>query len=250
MFIANLFTLDRAKNPVFARELSRYDIRKPFVAIITSVVYASYFAYCIFVAFVFIRHTPSFPYDVTIQGWMGSRDFVVTYDITLSDWHSFVFRALNPVFVMVYLAIPALAATSIVSERRRQTLMPVQLSLLRPFDIVWAKVVAPIVPILFPTGVYVVTLALVPLWHERFLLPSASAISLGLAYIVSSAFIASAVSVLISTFAKSSATAVTLSYGMLIMIMPFFGSKFFIVSSAFILDVVGTDDLVQTMSYY
>ncbi|MDE0268529.1 MAG: hypothetical protein OXI96_05780, partial [Acidimicrobiaceae bacterium] len=56
-----------------------------------------------------------------------------------------------------FFVVPALAATSVVGERRRGTLMLVQLSLLRRFDIVWGAVVASIAPVLFPAWVCVIS---------------------------------------------------------------------------------------------
>ncbi|MDE0267816.1 MAG: hypothetical protein OXI96_02090 [Acidimicrobiaceae bacterium] len=118
---------------------------------------------------------------------------------------------------MVYLAIPALAATSIVSEHRRQTLTLVQLSLLRPFDIVWAKVTAPITPILVPAGISMLTWSLFLLQHGGFSVAGVGAVCM-FTLVMCSVFIVSAVSVLISTLVKSSAPAITLSYAVLVVL--------------------------------
>ena len=60
--------------------------------------------------------------------------------------------------MLVLFFVPGVAATSIVSERERQTLAPLQISLLSPFSIVFGKVLA---SLFFPMLLALTTL---PLW--------------------------------------------------------------------------------------
>lgn len=185
--------LDRVKNPVFARELSRWYKRKPFV-VITTIIYLLYLTYFIFAV------TYKADYDIVVNRQLGMIVSNVAY----------------PVFTMIYLVVPALAATSVVSERRSRTLMPIQLSLLRPFDIVWAKIVAPVVPILFPAGISMLILGLILLKHGGGLWVSGAGAVFMFTWVMCSALIVSAVSVLISIFARSGAQAITLSYAVVV----------------------------------
>ena len=145
---------------------------------------------------------------------------------------------------MILLVVPVLAATSVVGERRRGTLMPVQLSLLRPFDIVWGKVVASIAPILFPVVVCVVTFLPFSLWvnmdvervYRLFVI-----VVVGVA-LVALSVVVSVVCVLCSTFAKSSAAAIVMSCGLfcsMIFIMPLAG---YVLATEILLDVGEEDD--------
>ncbi|MDE0268422.1 MAG: hypothetical protein OXI96_05220 [Acidimicrobiaceae bacterium] len=210
--------LDHFKNPVLALELSRWYKNKAFVIGI-GVMYAVMLNPILLFSF-FLRFSPIVDALHLIEEYLDSVSgngsyfsFVIPHsakDISfLRGSHGLIVLVLG----LTVLVVPALAATSIVGERRRGTLMPVQLSLLRPFDIVWGKVVASVAPIVFPAGVYAVALVLTS-WNVRQLFLGVG----GVLVLVGAVFFVSAVSVLISTFAMSSAVAVVLSYGMAFMV--------------------------------
>lgn len=95
--------------------------------------------------------------------------------------------------------------------------MPIQLSLLRPFDIVFGKIASSVMLIVL------LVLATMPVLMVPYMIGGIrfSSVVGGLASIVLTAFVVSAVSVLISTLTKSSVVAIILSYG--IVCMFFFG---------------------------
>ncbi|MDE0269569.1 MAG: hypothetical protein OXI96_11175 [Acidimicrobiaceae bacterium] len=194
--------LDRFKNPVFALALSKRYRSKTYV-IAVYVAYVVYAAYSLF--------TLTLNWDVVIAAYPYHGHRTLLEELF---WAS----TLLVVVSVIFLVVPVLAASSVVGERRRGTLMLVQLSLLRPFDIVWGKVVASVAPVLFPAVVCVVTLLsfflradMVGIERVQWFFGSVIA---GVALVVLSVAV-SVVCVLFSTFAKSSAAAIVMSYGLL-----------------------------------
>ncbi|MDE0269055.1 MAG: hypothetical protein OXI96_08510, partial [Acidimicrobiaceae bacterium] len=207
--------LDRIKNPVVALELSKRYKNRAYVI----VVYAVYAVYAVYSVFVLV--------DAAWKTWRYSLPFfypdgrefgeLLGATIGLTVW---------PVVVVIFLVVPVLAAVSVVGERRRGTLMPVQLSLLRPFDIVWGKVVASVAPVLCPVVVCVVVLYSFSLFSlvltltlnmgevnvQRLFGSVTVGAGVGAGLVVLSMAV-SVVCVSCSTFAKSSAAAIAMPYG-------------------------------------
>ncbi|MDE0267881.1 MAG: hypothetical protein OXI96_02415 [Acidimicrobiaceae bacterium] len=195
--------LGRFKNPVLALALFKRYKSKAYIRS-TIVAYAAYLVYC----------------SYWVNYLLGIDSFGVFRSLLL-DTAGVIFLIGSPV-------VAALAATSVVSERRSGTLMSVRVSLLRPFDIVWGKVVASVAPVLFPVGVCMVTGLLFSLLSltgmvEVYKLSTVeeaywllATVGTGVWLVVSSMAV-SIVCVLVSTFAKSSAAAVVISYGMIFM---------------------------------
>ena len=203
--------LDRVRNPVLALELSKHYKSKAYIVSERIIYSFSCLFLCWFVLFfVVILYHCSEVHQVNYG--------LTTYDFLTHTWGRQ--RSLFAVFLTlpVFFMVPVLAVASVVGERQRGTLMFVQLSLLRPFDIVWGKVVASIALVLFPAGVLVFTHVLIvllllaclfldsPLPINAVVTGSSSTVLGGLV-VLTIVFAVPAVSVLISTFTKSSAAA-------------------------------------------
>ncbi|MDE0267683.1 MAG: hypothetical protein OXI96_01415, partial [Acidimicrobiaceae bacterium] len=158
-------------------------------------------------------------YDILGGEWRPVSRAV--YDILGGEW-----RWMSGFFavflVLLCLMVPVLTAASVLGERQRGTLMLVQLSLLRPSDIVWGKAFASVVPVHFPIGAWAFTTSLVFL--EVPLTMTGGTLRM-LAYMYFSGLTVwtivlavSIVSVLISTFVESNAVggvpAIALNCGM------------------------------------
>ena len=225
--------LDRTRHPILALELSKRYKSKAYI-VSARIIYAFSCLYLcwsvlVFVWLVFVFVGIAFfslgvqrvPYDLYLV-WGGS--LFIVWGGTWLFFAAFL-------GLLVFFVVPVLAVASVVGERQRGTSMLVQLSLLQPFDIVWGKVVASIDLVLFPAGAWVFTtlfalmpLSLMPLSEMLLSQDMRSTINLtiteigivvisvssmvvgGLAVLII-VFAVPAASVLISTFAKSSAAA-------------------------------------------
>ncbi|MDE0269542.1 MAG: ABC transporter permease subunit [Acidimicrobiaceae bacterium] len=188
-----LARLVRVDNPALVLELSRWCRSRLFVVSVMGVYVSCCFA-------------------------SGFFYFVGPY----SSFHHTTDYFTMPIIVMVFVVVPPFGATSIAGERRSRTLVPIQLSLLRPFDIVWGKVVASVVPILFPALVFAFTAYLKDSGFPFFDVVLFFDVVFWLVMVVAVAFAVASVSVLISTFAKSSAAAVSLIYGIFCLLLVLF----------------------------
>ncbi|MDE0269324.1 MAG: ABC transporter permease subunit [Acidimicrobiaceae bacterium] len=189
------------RNPILARELYKRSRARSTAVILTS--YLFFFG-LVFCWSYYVVYDNSERYAPNQYGY--------GYGFTQSDYarlgqQSFE-TALILILCVVGLLVPAIAANSIVGERRSQTLMPIQLSLLRPFDIVFGKIASSVMLIVL------LVLATMPVLMVPYMIGGIrfSGVVGGLAVIVLTAFFVSAVSVLMSTLMKSSVAAIILSY--------------------------------------
>lgn len=190
------------RNPILARELYKRSRARSTAVILTS--YLFFFGLVFCWAYYLV-------YDNSEQ--YAPNQYGYGYGFTQSDYarlgQASFEVALILILCVVGLLVPAIAANSIVGERRSQTLMPIQLSLLRPFDIVFGKIASSVMLIVL------LVLATMPVLMVSYMIGGIrfSGVVGGLAVIVLTAFFVSAVSVLMSTLMKSSVAAIILSYG-------------------------------------
>ena len=116
--------------------------------------------------------------------------------------------------LLVLFLVPGFTAGSVVGERERKTLMPMQVSLLRPLSIVLGKLGASVVFTLL------LVLATLPLLTVPYLIGGVTfpEIVRGLAMVMFTAVGVAAVSLACSTFMKRVQTATVLSYGMVLVL--------------------------------
>lgn len=204
------FMSSRTQNPVLALELFRQYKNKLFVTS-AIIIYLLYFALCLAFAITLdvddslVAEGQLFVWPVRVGAYGGQAGILLD---ELEEPYAYAFYTMLPVLCMIVTVVPALAATSVRREHRQQTLMPVQLSLLRPFDIIWGKIVASVAPIAVPAGIYTVTLFLFALKTDKYWISSPIA---GLVLMISTAFVVSAISVMFSTFIKNSAATIIAS---------------------------------------
>lgn len=116
--------------------------------------------------------------------------------------------------LLILFLVPGFTAGSVVGERERKTLMPMQVSLLRPLSIVLGKLGASVVFTLL------LVLATLPLLTVPYLIGGVTfpEIVRGLAMVMFTAVGVAAVSLACSTFMKRVQTATVLSYGMVLVL--------------------------------
>ena len=116
--------------------------------------------------------------------------------------------------LLVLFLVPGFTAGSVVGERERQTLMPMQVSLLRPRSIVLGKLGASVVFTLL------LVLATLPLLTVAYLIGGVTfpEIVRGLAMVMFTAVGVAAVSLACSTFMKRVQTATVASYGLVLLL--------------------------------
>ena len=115
--------------------------------------------------------------------------------------------------LLVLFLVPGFTAGSVVGERERQTLMPMQVSLLRPRSIILGKLGASVVFTLL------LVLATLPLLTVAYLIGGVTfpEIVKGLAMVMFTAVGVAAISLACSTFMKRVQTATVLSYGLVLL---------------------------------
>ena len=116
--------------------------------------------------------------------------------------------------LLVLFLVPGFTAGSVVGERERQTLMPMQVSLLRPRSIVLGKLGASVVFTLL------LVLATLPLLTVAYLIGGVTFPELvkGLAMVMFTAVGIGAISLACSTFMRRVQTATVLSYGLVLLL--------------------------------
>ena len=116
--------------------------------------------------------------------------------------------------LLVLFLVPGFTAGSVAGERERQTLVPMQVSLLRPVSIVLGKIGASVVFTLL------LVLATLPLLTVTYLIGGVtlSDIARGLGMVMFTALTIAAVSVACSTFMKRVQTATVVSYGLVLVL--------------------------------
>ena len=116
--------------------------------------------------------------------------------------------------LLVLFLVPGFTAGSVVGERERQTLMPMQVSLLRPRSIILGKLGASVVFTLL------LVLATLPLLTVAYLIGGVTfpEIAKGLAMVMFTAVGVGAISLACSTFMKRVQTATVLSYGLVLLL--------------------------------
>jgi len=119
------------------------------------------------------------------------------------------------VLLLVLFLVPGFTAGSIAGERERQTLLPMQVTLLRPIDIVLGKIGA---SVMFTLLLVVATL---PLLTVSYLIGGIrlTEVFAGLAFVMFTALVVAALSVACSTFMKRVQTATVLSYALVLLLM-------------------------------
>ena len=119
--------------------------------------------------------------------------------------------------MLVLFFVPGIAATSIVGERERQTLAPLQISLLSPFNIVFGKALA---SLFFPMLLMLATLPLLAIALAFGSITLAVVyISKGLFILVLTAFGTASISLLCSAVMDSSQRAIFVSYSIVSLIV-------------------------------
>lgn len=180
-------------NPILDKELSRR-ARAPstLVALIAFLVIVG-FVFCI-AYLVLSVDRPYYRTTVTDHARIGS---------TLFEWTILL------VLVAVLFFVPAISASSIVGERRRQTLIPIQLSLLKPLDIVLGKVGASSAFMMF------LILATMPMLMVCYVIGGVGFFDVvgGLAVIMFTILSISTISVAVSALFKSYPMVIICSYG-------------------------------------
>ena len=116
--------------------------------------------------------------------------------------------------LLVLFLVPGFTAGSVVGERERQTLMPMQVSLLRPRSIILGKLGASVVFTLL------LVLATLPLLTVAYLIGGVTfpEIAKGLAMVMFTAVGIGAISLACSTFMRRVQTATVLSYGLVLLL--------------------------------
>lgn len=119
------------------------------------------------------------------------------------------------VLLLVLFLVPGFTAGSVAGERERQTLLPMQVTLLRPIDIVLGKIAA---SVMFTLLLVVATL---PLLAVSYLIGGirVSEVFQGLAIIVFTALVVAALSVACSTFMKRVQTATVVAYAVVLFLL-------------------------------
>ena len=131
-------------NPVFKREVIRS---------MRSISAKQRFYICALIALpIFCAYLYSILYSILL--FAGSASAIQE----IVDIQAVLDMLLLYMLMLVLFFVPGIAATSIVGERERQTLTPLQISLLSPFNIVFGKVLA---SLFFPM---LLALATLPLW--------------------------------------------------------------------------------------
>ena len=126
--------------------------------------------------------------------------------------------------LLVLFLVPGFTAGSVAGERERQTLVPMQVSLLRPVSIVLGKIGASVVFTLL------LVLATLPLLTVTYLIGGVtlSDIARGLGMVMFTALTIAAVSVACSTFMKRVQTATVVSYGLVLVLCGATFAAFFV----------------------
>ena len=230
----------RVENPVLALELSKRHKGRTYI-VSQRIIYA-FFLLCLFGSAVFLLYSELFHLfsDASIFRSVVVLSHSDSYRPKLDILFLKLFGNVhNFAMVLMFLLLPAFAATSIVDERQRGTLMLVQSSLLRPFDIVWSKIVASVAPVLVPAGVS----GFVWVFYLRSLMRDigvGTGLWLIIAIIVPALFVlipfaVSAVLVLVSTFGKSATASITVSYTIALILLSFAsGSMSFLLIEALV----------------
>ncbi|MGB3734244.1 MAG: ABC transporter permease [Ilumatobacter sp.] len=119
------------------------------------------------------------------------------------------------VLLLVLFLVPGFTAGSVAGERERQTLLPMQVTLLRPIDIVLGKIGA---SVMFTLLLVVATL---PLLTVSYLIGGIRLVEIfqGLAIVLFTALVVAALSVACSTFMKRVQTATVVSYALVLLLL-------------------------------
>ena len=112
-------------NPVLARELK--ERMRGLWAFVALMVFLGLLTLTVWVVYQGSQFTDSFSFDLERRTRLG-RD--------LFEW------VLSIMLVLVLFFVPGLTAGAVAGERERQTLLPLQITLLRPRHILWGKVMA------------------------------------------------------------------------------------------------------------
>ena len=198
-------------NPVLARELMKR-MRGPKAMLMRS-------GYLGFLGLIFVL-----VYHVELAGGTGGR-----FGASVVDWARIGQRTfewtLMLMLVMVLFLVPGFTAGSIVGERQRQTLVPLQISLMRPLSIVLGKLGASVVFTLL------LLLGTTPLLTVAHMIGGITFMDIvkGLGMIMFLAICIAATSLLFSTAMKSSAGATVMSYVMVqVLLTVVFVTVFFV----------------------
>ncbi len=114
-----------AVNPVLARELK--ERMRGLWAFVALMVFLGLLTLTVWVVYEGNQSTDGFTFDLERQTRIGRELF---------EW------VLSIMLVLVLFFVPGLTAGAVAGERERQTLLPLQITLLRPRHILWGKVMA------------------------------------------------------------------------------------------------------------
>lgn len=192
--------MSRVLNPVLARELKeRMRGLRSFLALLVFLGLATLTVWLVYVA----NQGDSFGFDLERQTRLGRDMF---------EW------LLTMMLLLLLFLLPGLTSGAIAGERERQTLLPLQITPLRPASILWGKVLAAL------AFVSLMIVAALPLFAVAYRLGGLALtdVVVGVAAVLVVGVLLATMVVAISTFAKRVQTATLLAYGFTLLLT--FGS--------------------------
>ena len=179
-------------NPVLARELK--ERMRGLWAFVAMMVFLGLLTLTVWVVYEANQATSGFGFELERQTRLG-RD--------LFEW------VLSIMLVLVLFFVPGLTAGAVAGERERQTLLPLQITLLRPRHILWGKVMASL------AYLTLLVVASTPILAVAYRLGGVTIIDalVGLASILAVGVLLATMVVGISAFAKRVQSATLIAYG-------------------------------------
>ncbi len=205
-------------NPVLARELKeRMRGLRAFVAVMF---FLGLLTLTVWLVYQANQSVDRFTFDLERQTRIGRELF---------EW------VLSIMLLLVCFLVPGLTAGAIAGERERQTLLPLQITLLRPHQILWGKVMAAL------AFLVLLVVAALPIMAIAYQLGGVSVVDLGrgmVAVIVVGVLLATMV-VGISAFALRVQTATLMAYGFTLLLL---AGSFVLTAAAAIVDASRGED--------
>jgi ABC-type transport system involved in multi-copper enzyme maturation permease subunit len=185
-------------NPVLAREVK--ERMRGLWAFVALMVFLGLLTLTVWLVYEANHSTDPFSFDLERQTRLG-RD--------LFEW------VLGIMVLLVCFLVPGLTAGAVAGERERQTLLPLQITLLTPRQILWGKVMASLAYLVL------MVVAAIPIFAVAYQLGGVSLADIGtglLGVVVVGVLVATMV-VGISSFAKRVQTATLLAYGFVFVLL-------------------------------
>lgn len=185
-------------NPVLAREVK--ERMRGLWAFVALMVFLGLLTLTVWLVYEANHSTDPFSFDLERQTRLG-RD--------LFEW------VLGIMLLLVCFLVPGLTAGAVAGERERQTLLPLQITLLSPRQILWGKVMASLAYLVL------MVVAAIPIFAVAYQLGGVSLLDVmtGLVGVVVVGVLLATMVVGISSFAKRVQTATLLAYGFVFLLL-------------------------------